>query len=134
MPQNILKSMSQHKMSTGVIIIAIAGLGYLAYNALPKGGNAVRYVTAIVEKGTLIVSVSGSGNVVAQDSADINPGISGTVAAIKVSLGDAVEKGQILAVIKNDDLDIKKESAFSALNIAKEAVKKAKLDRTQKYQ
>ena len=56
------------------------------------------------------------------------------IESVKVSLGDKVGKGQVIAVIKNDELGVKEESAKSSLNLAKEAVSKAKLDRAQKYQ
>ena len=124
----------QHKIITGIAVIILAGGGYYFYSASTSNKNETRYFLSAAEKGTLIVSVSGSGNIEAVDSSDASSDISGEIESVKVSLGDKVGKGQIIAVIKNDELDIKEESAKSSLNLAKESVSKAKLDRAQKYQ
>ena len=124
----------QHKIIAGIAVIILAGGGYYFYSASTSNKNETRYFLSAAEKGTLIVSVSGSGNIEAVDSSDASSDISGEIESVKVSLGDKVGKGQIIAVIKNDELDIKEESAKSSLNLAKESVSKAKLDRAQKYQ
>lgn len=115
-------------------MIIIAGGVYYFYGASANNKNETRYFLSTAEKGTLIVSVSGSGNIEAVDSSDVSSDISGEIESIKVSLGDKVGEGQIIAVIKNDELGVKEESAKSSLDLAKEAVSKAKLDRAQKYQ
>ena len=124
----------QHKIIAGIAVIILAGGVYYFYSASANNTNETRYFLSAAEKGTLIVSVSGSGNIEAVDSSDASSDISGEIEFVKVSLGNKVEKGQSLAVIKNDELGIKEESAKSALNLAKESVSKAKLDRAQKYQ
>ena len=124
----------QHKIIAGIAVIILAGGVYYFYSASANNTNETRYFLSAAEKGTLIVSVSGSGNIEAVDSSDVSSDISGEIESVKVSLGDKVEKGQSLAVIKNDELSIKEESAKSSLNLAKESVSRAKLDRAQKYQ
>jgi len=124
----------QHKIIAGIAVIILAGGVYYFYSASANNTNETRYFLSAAEKGTLIVSVSGSGNIEAVDSSDASSDISGEIESVKVSLGDKVGKGQVIAVIKNDELDIKEESAKSSLNLAKESVSKAKLDRAQKYQ
>ena len=129
-----MKIISQHKVIAGIIIIILAAGGYYFYQTKAGNKNQTHYVLSAAEKGTLIVSVAGSGNIETDETADISADISGEVNTVKVALGDKVENGQSLIIIKNDDLGIKEESALSALNIAKEAVIKVKLDRAQKYQ
>lgn len=124
----------QHKIIAGIIVIILAGGVYYFYGASANNKNETRYFLSAAEKGTLIVSVSGSGNIEASDSAAVNSDISGKIESVKASLGDKVEKGKTLIVIKNDELGIKEESAKSSLGLAKEAVSKTKLDRAQKYQ
>ena len=124
----------QHKIIAGIAVIILAGGGYYFYSASANNTNETRYFLSAAEKGALIVSVSGSGNIEAVDSSDASSDISGEIESVKVSLGDKVGKGQVIAVIKNDELGVKEESAKSSLNLAKEAVSKAKLDRAQKYQ
>lgn len=129
-----MRFISQHKITAGIIIILLVGGGYYAYRASTGTKNETRYFLSAAEKGTLIVSVSGSGNIEASDTADVNTDTSGTITTVKAAPGGKVEKGQALIIVKNDEFDIKKDSALSMLNIAKEAVAKAKLDRAQKYQ
>jgi len=124
----------QHKIIAGIAMIILAGGVYYFYSASANNKNETRYFLSAAEKGTLIVSVSGSGNIEAIDSSDVSSDISGEIESVKAALGDKAGKGQSLAVVKNDELGIKEESAKSALNLAKEAVSKAKLDRAQKYQ
>ena len=124
----------QHKIIAGIAVIILAGGGYYFYSASTSNKNETRYFLSAAEKGTLIVSVSGSGNIETADSSDASSDISGEIESVNAALGDKVGKGQIIAVIKNDELDIKEESAKSSLNLAKESVSKAKLGRAQKYQ
>ena len=124
----------QHKIIAGIAVIILAGGVYYFYSASANNTNETRYFLSAAEKGALIVSVSGSGNIEAVDSSDASSDISGEIESVKAALGDKVGKGQIIAVIKNDELDIKEESAKSSLNLAKESVSKAKLGRAQKYQ
>lgn len=124
----------KHKIISAFAIIILAAGGYYFYGSSKSGKSEIRYVLNEAQKGTLIVSVSGSGNIEADEIADLTPEITGEIDSVKTALGDKVQKGQIIATIKNDELNIKEQSALSALNIAKEAVTKAKLDRAQKYQ
>src|SRR3989344_2445339 len=124
----------QHKIIAGIAVIILAGGVYYFYSAATNNKSETRYFLSAAAKGTLITSVNGSGNIEATDTAEVSTDTVGAIAAVKVLLGDKVEKGQALAIIKNDELDIKKDNASSALNLAKEAVIKIKLDRAQKYQ
>src|SRR3990167_4352921 len=124
----------EHKIIAGIAVIILAGGVYYFYSAAANTKSETRYFLSAAEKGTLITSVSGSGNIEAADTAEVSTDTSGAIAAVKVLLGDKVEKGQALAIIKNDELDIKRDSALSALNLAKESVTKIRLDRAQKYQ
>ncbi|MCX6809364.1 MAG: efflux RND transporter periplasmic adaptor subunit [Candidatus Berkelbacteria bacterium] len=108
-----------------VAVVILAGGGFLIYRAV-HNKSAVTYKTAQVTKGTLTVSVTGTGNVAVTNSAVINPGISGTVTDLAVSVGDQVKKGQTLFKISNDDLDISVEKAYATYLQAKQSVENAK--------
>lgn len=127
----IFKQISQHKLAAGVILLVIIGGGYFSYQKLVGDKNAVQYVAETAKKGTLVISVSGSGNVDSDDTAEIDPGISGEIGEVKVALGDKVKKGHLLLTIKNDDLEAKRVQAWIAYNEAKETLGKAKLDKLQ---
>jgi RND family efflux transporter MFP subunit len=97
----------------GIIIVLIVG-GYYWYSKSKTSTTAVQYKTAEVEKGTLIVAVSGSGNVIVDSSANIDPTITGTVRNLAVSVGDKVAKGQFLFEIENDNLAPNVTKAYSS--------------------
>lgn len=84
-------------------MLLIIGSGYLGYGALKGGNNEVRYVLAAVEKGTLIVSVSGSGQISASDEINIKPKASGDVIHVGIKNGQEVKKGVLLLQIDASD-------------------------------
>ncbi len=123
--KNIFASVSRHKFLAGIIVLAIAYGGYYFFFR-GTAQMAVRYVTAPVEKGTLTTAISGSGNLVVDQLASIDPTISGTVANVVVNVGDSVKKGQVLFTIINEDLSVSKAQSFTALQNARIAVSQAK--------
>jgi RND family efflux transporter MFP subunit len=80
-----------------VVVVAVSMLG--------SSGTASAVTTAKVERTTLKVVVSGSGNAVVDRVTEVQPGITGTVKSLSVKLGDKVTKGDLLFKIVNDDLD-----------------------------
>lgn len=100
-----------------IAIIVLAG-GYYWYKKTHSVGSQAQYKTQAVEKGTLINSVSASGNVVVDESATVDPDITGTVANLAVSVGDTVKKGQPLFTIVNDQLGISASQAAASYKSA----------------
>ncbi len=100
-------------LSIAIVVVLIAG-GYYWYTKSKSTNTAVQYKTAVAEKGTLSVSVSGSGNVIVDSSANVDPTITGTVKNLSVSVGDKVKKGQFLFEIDNDDLSANVTKAYSS--------------------
>ena len=129
-----MKFITTKKKIIGVIgIIIIAGGSYYWYSASKTKTAGVQYKTAVVEKGMLSVFVSGSGNIIVDDSANIDPTITGTVANLSVAVGDKVEKGQFLFSIENEDLSVNAKKAhvsylqsLASLETAKANKKEAK--------
>ena len=129
----ILTFIKQRKIVSAVIIIILIAGGYYWYNKSQSSTTAVQYKTAVAEKGTLTSAVSGSGNVIVDSSANVDPTITGTVANLAVSVGDKVKKGQFLFDIDNDDLSANVTKAYSSylqslssLETAKASKKEAK--------
>jgi len=118
MLSKIFKQIIQHKLITGIISLLIIGGGYLGYRNLTKNKNEVQYTMAAVEKGTLIVSVSGSGQVTVLDQVDIKPKVSGDVTWIGIKTGQEVRQWQ--AILTLDDADIQKEIADAEWDLNQE--------------
>ena len=118
MISNILKQILRHKFITVIILLFIVGGGYFGYQRLTGDKNAVRYATAAVEKGTLIVSVSGSGQVSASNQVNIKPEVSGKVVSLNVANGEKVKVGSLLFIIDKTDYQKAVADAETALETA----------------
>lgn len=102
------------------ILIPVLILGYFGYIKFFKKDNETLYTLAKVEKNTISVSVSGSGQIETEDKIDIKPKVSGEISQILVEEGDEVKANQL--IFKIDDTDYKK-----ALTDAQTALKTAQL-------
>ena len=93
-----------------IVIVAIlcgAGLfGLKAYiNKQAESSSTTSYSRAVVTRGALEETVYGSGTTSARNQTNVLAEAEGTLTDLRVSVGDAVKAGDILAVITNADLD-----------------------------
>src|SRR5512133_1005847 len=80
-------------------VIAIAG-GYFYYSNVYSNSttsNSLQTQTAVVRRGNLVVSASGSGTLISNSDATFGFDTSGRVAKVDVKVGDQVQQGQVLA-------------------------------------
>lgn len=103
MLQKISKTISQHKIITLLIILLIIGGGYFGYKTIKGNNKTTRYVLAAVEKGTIIASVSGSGQVLASKEVIIKSSNSGDIIDVGVEKGQEVKEGTLIAKIDQTD-------------------------------
>jgi RND family efflux transporter MFP subunit len=111
-------------VGAGILVLIV---GYYWYNKSNSSSGAIQYKTTAAEKGNLIVSVSGSGNVVVDQLATVDPTITGTVSSLAVNVGDNVKKGAILFTIVNDDLSVSNDQSAASLQQAQNAIDSANL-------
>ncbi len=114
----------KHKIISVVLAVIILSGGYYAYSKLTGNSGGTQYVFAIVEKGTLVSSVSGSGQVSASNQLDIKASASGNIVYVGVKSGQYVGAGTLLAQI--DDRDAQK-----AVRDAKTSLESAQLSYDQ---
>jgi len=112
------KKIFQKKIIIPILLLLIFG-GYFGYKGLVKDKNLVRYVTVAVEKGALIVSVSGTGQVNVLDQVDIKSKVSGDITTLYINKDQEVKMGQILAVLDSGDAEKAIRDAEVALESAK---------------
>lgn len=115
----IFKQILRKKLSSGIILVLIIIGGYFAYQELTKDNSDGRYITAAVEKDTLIVSVSGSGQVSALDQIDIKSKVKGDIESLYIEKGEEIKAGEL--IVKLDDTDFQK--AVEEAEISLETVK-----------
>jgi len=95
--------MKRRWAAAGLAVVLVAG-GGTAYG-VTQGDSGPRYRTVAAATGDVEQTLSTSGTVDAAHRADLGFGTDGTVAALKVAVGDVVRAGQALAVLATADLD-----------------------------
>jgi len=118
MIKNIYNKMLQHKFIAAVCIIVLLGVGYYGYKKVTGTSAETRYVLAAVEKGTLIVSVSGSGQVSASNQIDLKSKAGGQITYLGIKSGQAVKAGQTLVQIDSRDANKTVRDAKMSLETA----------------
>lgn len=94
--KKIWKFIIAHKIIS-VLVLGGLGWGGYAWYAASHGTTVVaRYVIEKATTGTVIASVSGSGQMQAVNTIDIKPQTSGAVISIPVKVGDHVKAGRLL--------------------------------------
>lgn len=83
------------KIIIPILLLFIFG-GYFGYIKIFSNDNVVRYATAQVQKGTLIVSVTGNGQIAVSDRIDLKSEVSGKITAVYVTKGQEVKKDVLL--------------------------------------
>lgn len=110
-----------------VIALVIIGGGWFAYNKINSAKTSQpTYQTAQVEKGTLITTVTASGNITAGNNLTISTTATGTVRNVYVKNGDTVKAGQKIAIITLDQDALQRQaSAWASYLSAKNNVQTA---------
>ncbi len=88
--------MRAHKIITGIVVIVLLGGGYYWYSAANTPPTLTKYVVENATTGTIVASVSGTGQVQAGTTIDVTPKVSETVTSIPVTVGEHVNAGQLL--------------------------------------
>ena len=115
----LFEQVKNHRLSAGAIFLVVAGMGYWGYGKIFSENDIVRYATAQAQNGTLIVSISGSGQVSAFNQIDVKPKTGGEITAVYAKLGQIVGTGAILAAIDTRDAERAVRDAETALTTAK---------------
>ena len=110
------------------ILIIFAIISYFGFSKFFKKKETTRYVLTKVQKGTILVSVSGSGQISAKDQINIKPKVSGEIVGIYVEKNQEVKKGQLLFELDRGPKERAVRDAQIALKDAKDTLQKAKDD------
>jgi len=92
-----------HRVITAVVLALAVFGGYRAYTALTSTAGETQYVTAAAAKGTIVVSITGSGQVSVLNQVDVKPKVSGDVVYVGVKNGQEVRQGALIAQLDTSD-------------------------------
>lgn len=114
------KKLIRRGIAAGVVvaIALIAIIATLVINAHPAGTNGP--VTDMVTEGTFTTTVEAKGQLKPISASVVSPSVDGTVASIGAQAGQAVNEGDVLMTIKNDELDRNVAEAQRAVAAAQE--------------
>ncbi len=118
--KKIINFASLHKVIAGLVVAGLAGGIYFGYKAIRGNSSAPTYVLAQVHKGTIVSSITGSGQVSVTNQIEIKPKVSGDVVYVEVDNGQYVNSGTLLL-----ELDI--TDAQKAVRDAEVSLESAKL-------
>jgi HlyD family secretion protein len=109
-----------------VVLLVAGGLGYYYWkqqSSQTQQTTSEQMYTSQVHKGSILISVTGSGTLAAGQESKLAFSASGTVAKVNVQVGDQVKKGDVLAQLSNvSQLQDNIDSAQLALNSAQKAL------------
>src|SRR3989338_10206074 len=92
-----MKKLLKTKYLITIALLALVSAGVFQYKKNTGKAEAARYVTAGVERSTLVVSVSGSGQVSVKNQVEIKPKASATLIAVNAINGQLLGKGAVFA-------------------------------------
>ncbi|WP_035816208.1 efflux RND transporter periplasmic adaptor subunit [Kitasatospora phosalacinea] len=114
--------------------VALIGGAALAYTTLDSGSSKAatssKVRTVTVGKGTVQATVSGSGALFSPSDAGQDFTTGGRLTSVKVAVGDAVKKGQVLATVDTTAAQQQVDQAQAALNTAEANLTKAEAGET----
>lgn len=102
----------------GLALLASAGAAYLL---LPQQA-AMRYLTAPVERGTILTEVTTAGTVSALVRTEVSSQLSGQVTDVLVDFNDKVQQGQILARLDPRSYEARVREATAKLDMSRAEV------------
>jgi len=116
----------KHKFIFLLIVAVIVAGGYYGYKKMTAITSQTSYILETVAKGTIITSVSGSGQVSASSQVDINPEVETTLTAVNIKLSQKVKEGDVLFNLDSEDLGKELRDARANLKSAELSLEKLK--------
>jgi HlyD family secretion protein len=92
----IMQYARAHKIISIIVAVVVLGGGYYWYGAANTAPTVTKYVVEDATTGTIVSSVSATGQVQAGTTIDVTPKVSEDVTSIPVTVGEHVYAGQLL--------------------------------------
>lgn len=103
----------------GIAVLAIFGIGYKMLN---RSAGGTVYKTQKIENGDIMESITASGTINPLSTVSVGSQASGRIAEIYVDYNSVVKKGQLLALIDQENAKATVQQREAALEIAKAQV------------
>ena len=116
--EKLLKIIFSHKIISGILLLVIIAGAWFSSGLINKNQNTTKYVVSTASKGTLIKSVSGTGQVSSYSEITMNSKASGEIAYLGVSAGEEVEEGKLLLKINSSEAEQTIRDAQTSYDLA----------------
>ncbi|MBI5230136.1 MAG: biotin/lipoyl-binding protein, partial [Candidatus Magasanikbacteria bacterium] len=124
MVHQILNAIKQRKITSAFVILILLGGWYYGYKKITTPLAENHYVLAAVQKGALVTSVSGTGQIAVSNQVDVKSKASGDIIAVSAADGQAVKAGAVLARLDAKDAQKAVRDAQANLESAKLTLEK----------
>ena len=105
-----------------VAVLSAASIALLSSCSTNPSSVSANTRSASVTKGTLLATVSATGNIQPEDEVKLTFQTLGTVAVLKANVGDTVSKGGVIAALDTADLDMALKKAQSSFKDSESAL------------
>ena len=123
--KKILNVIIAHKIITGIVVVILAVGGFF-FGSFNSSAQETRYALSAVTKGTIITSVSGTGQVSASNQLDLKPKASGNVVYVGVKEGQSVKAKTLIVQLDSSTAQKSVRDAKANLESANLAMQKLK--------
>ena len=103
--KKIIAVVVKRKFTVAILSLIVLGGGYYAYESYRAVHTSPQYITSLVERGTLTVSVSGSGQVSGSSQLDIKPEVASKVVKLLVLEGQEITANAPLTQLDASEAD-----------------------------
>lgn len=117
-------SIKTHKKTSIFIAIVILVVAYFIYKKATSTTGETTYTLGAVQTGTIVSSISGSGQVSAGRTLNLTPQASGQITYLPVVAGQTVSEGQLIATIDDTTAQEAVRNAESSLQSAQLSLEK----------
>lgn len=112
--KNIRNFLFGNRTRSIIIVVVLVLIAFIIWKTVGQKQSAPQYQTAQVQKGTLITSVTASGQVTTANNVQVTIQASGVVKDVLVKNGDQVSQGQTMADLTLDQTSQQKQASAYA--------------------
>lgn len=124
----VYKKALDHKFISSVIIVLLVAGGY--YYHSKQTTSIVSYQYATVKRGSLISTISSTGQIISNSQVDLKPKVNANITGVYVRTGDRVTTGQVLFRLDATDAYKQVRDAKTALESSNIALEKLRNPKT----
>ena len=116
--KKIIGFIKKHKVVSIFTLVIVVIAGFFIFKKVSAEDDTVRYITKAVEKGVLVSSISGTGQIANSNQVDIKPKVSGNIVSINAVNGQKVKKSDLIVQIDSREAATQVAEAMANLEVA----------------